>query len=105
MQMGHQCAAWDAVLRGPAIAAALPHGSVAPELARRDAALSYRPVRATLALDDWPQASRPDLDRARRLSLPRNPDSVLYFNLDSSTQHRHHSGDSTYDRYRPGNHW
>lgn len=50
------------------------------EYARRDGALAVAgEARPLLATDQWPQAARPDLDYDRRVRLPSDPGSVLYF--------------------------
>ncbi len=110
MHLGSSGAAWDAVLPGPLVSAAGLTPEYSPEFARRDAALSHRPNTAVVALDDWPQRARPDLDRARRFNMPRNADAVLYFDLEQPASRHHHHNDRRndwppYDRYRPGNHW
>jgi len=70
-------ASWDAVLPGPMLAQAAIAGG--PESHRRNDGLSYRPYDAVTAMDDWPTRTRPDLSRWRRITLPRDANSVLYF--------------------------
>lgn len=102
---GHQGAAWESVMPGPAFAAVMPGA----EYSRRDAELSYRPNTALRAIDAWPQREQPDLGRWRTLRLPRDADSIIYF--DQTRQDRRPSSDGDrrgggeYDRYRRGGQW
>lgn len=46
---------------------------------RRDAAMSYRSDGPLLASGEWPEPSRPSLDRPRYIELPKRPETLLYF--------------------------
>ncbi|MGE3106747.1 MAG: hypothetical protein AB7G11_14825 [Phycisphaerales bacterium] len=46
---------------------------------RRDTLIAAREASVPEASTDWPQASRPTLERARTLFLQTRPESVLYF--------------------------
>ncbi|MBL8991182.1 MAG: hypothetical protein JNJ48_06340 [Phycisphaerae bacterium] len=64
----------DAALYGP------EEGGEGWEYARRDGALAVAgEARPLLATEQWPQAARPELDFDRRLRLPADPGSLLYF--------------------------
>lgn len=99
---------WEAVLPGPAVTeVALAAG---PEAARRNDALSYRPYDAVAALDSWPERTQPELSRWRRLYLPRDARSIIYFEQ-GTREHRHPSYSRDrydhaprYDRYGRGGH-
>lgn len=97
---------WDAVLPGPMLAEVALAGG--PESARRNDGLSYRPYDAVTAMDDWPSRTRPDLSRWRRLSLPRDANSVLYFEQGQQRQNSGYDGyggsygSPRYDRYGRG---
>ncbi|GAB4383357.1 MAG: hypothetical protein Kow0022_02980 [Phycisphaerales bacterium] len=98
---GHQAAAWESVLPGPMFASVMP----GPESARRDAELSYRPNSPLRAIDSWPERERPDLSRWRILRLPRDADSVIYFEQTPRPRQPWADDDSRaspYDRYRRG---
>ncbi|MBC7772822.1 MAG: hypothetical protein H7210_10035 [Pyrinomonadaceae bacterium] len=57
-----------------------------PELAeawegRRDSAIQPRLDQPVLATAEWPEAPRASLDRYRYISIPRQPENILYFRL------------------------
>ena len=72
---------WEAVLPSPGTVQALGSFDARQyaEFSRNDAKLSPRPVQARLATNQWPEAPRASLSRARRLYLETRPDQVLYF--------------------------
>ncbi len=87
---------------GPLVSNANAHLPGA-EFDRRDAALSHRPIEAVTALDAWPTRHQPDLSRSRRLYLPRDAQSVLYFEQERSI--RSWTGRTSapqYNRYQRG---
>lgn len=102
MLAGAATTSWEAVLPGPTVSsvnADLPGA----EYARRDAALSHRPVAALTAIDAWPSRTSPDLARSRRLYLPRDERSLLYFEQERSNRSSSYDqGSPRYDRYRRG---
>ena len=49
------------------------------EVARRNDALNMRTPRATLASDQWPESPKPNLRYDRRLYLPANDRTYIYF--------------------------
>lgn len=56
------------------------HPADLPEYARRDGALAVAGADGPLlATSQWPQATRPDLDFNRYISLPSQPGTYLYF--------------------------
>lgn len=63
---------WDGVMPGEFLA----DGS---DLSRRDASLNPQSPEPLLASTQWPNASRPTFERARRVTLPRNARTVLEF--------------------------
>ena len=75
--------AWEAVFL-PAETAAASDAALASGSdfeaweTRNDHRLSVRTDRSTLASDDWPDTSRPTLERARYIYLQRQPESILY---------------------------
>jgi hypothetical protein len=46
---------------------------------RRDAQLSLRSSEPFLATNQWPEADQPSLDNPRYISLPKRPETLLYF--------------------------
>lgn len=46
---------------------------------RRDSAMAARVDGPMLATDEWPDATRPSLDRMRYLSLPTRSETMIYF--------------------------
>jgi hypothetical protein len=77
-------ARWEAVLLPEATAQDL--GDYVPGTGggawwdeRRDAAMSYRTDEPLLASGQWPEPSRPSLDRPRYIELPKRPETLLYF--------------------------
>lgn len=71
---------WSAVLPSPVVSqeAMIEPGDAL--YGRRDATLAIRADDPLMGVEaSWPEATRPSLDRTRRLNLWRSPESVLYF--------------------------
>lgn len=106
MMVGAGESSWDAVLPGPMLADAALAGG--PENDRRNDGLSYRSYDAVTAMDSWPTRTRPDLSRWRRLSLPRDAHSVIYFEQGERSRgsgyhgYDRYGGSPRYDRYGRG---
>ncbi len=66
------------VFEGEAVLAARGDGPVHVS-AWRDASLSIRPVEGQWEDAMWPTERRPSLWRTRRIQMPRNADSVIFF--------------------------
>ena len=77
--VGRQGASSILVFDGPGVVERLAGAEPGFELTRRDSTLSARPVTAMSAVDEWPTAARPSLDRARRLYLRDRSRTILYF--------------------------
>lgn len=79
-----------AVFAMPAVAERLSDEqlSALPEYARRDADLIGSRAGPMLATAQWPQAPAPSLRDRHYLSLPRNPETYLFFEpLDTGRDH------------------
>lgn len=88
---------WELVLESPSASAISYAAADRPELSRRNETLNLAVNKATLANDRWPEDPRPNLRYDRRISLPRDDRSYLYF--DRSYER---SGYRSHYRYRIG---
>jgi len=55
---------------------------------RRDAALGLSSPASLFDADAWESAPRPDLDRVRRVNVPRTPETYIYFQKERSRYER-----------------
>lgn len=72
---GRQGGSWDLVLAGPRVASA----AEGPENRRRDDALQWTAPESTLTRTLASPYGPPDLVRARRLMMPRDPYGYIYY--------------------------
>lgn len=77
---------WELVFESPSAASTSYAASDRPEMTRRNNAMNIAVNTPTLATDRWPEDPRPNLRYDRRIYLPTNERTYLYF-------------DSTYQRY------
>lgn len=77
---------WELVFESPSAAATSYAIAERPEMTRRNDAMNIAVNTPTLATDLWPEDPRPNLRNDRRIYLPANDRTYLYF-------------DSTYQRY------
>lgn len=52
---------------------------VRPEMTRRNASMNIADTGARLASDEWPEAARASLRHERRVYLPRDERTILFF--------------------------
>lgn len=96
-----QAQSWETVFASPSVlfAGAGGAGDVDAnqgwEYARNDHRLNARTDSYLSASSEWPERERPRLDRARRISLPRDANQIIYFRTES--EFRSTGGRSTSD--------
>lgn len=95
-------ARWTAVM-SPGVAEA---SAGAWEGSRNDLALGVSVEHALTAADQWPERAQPSLYHARRLSLPRSADQILYFPRVEGHHGRYgHGHHHHYGHVAPGRWW
>lgn len=82
LSAGSQGGSWEAVFPSPYVAQRVAAGDAYPEYSRSDARLGVRSAQPVLATNEWPERARPDLLRARRITLETNPNQVLVLPLE-----------------------
>lgn len=83
-------ASWDLVMASPAVQDEQLAGGW--EQDRNNDRLAIASNNASLASDEWPEDARPSLDNARRLYLPQNPNTILYYSNDRGQWRRSGGG-------------
>lgn len=77
--MGPSGNTWELVIESPEAGAIAYTPAARPEMTRRNASMNIADTSARLATDLWPEAPRPSLRHDRRISLPRDEGTYLYF--------------------------
>lgn len=94
-----------AVFSGPEVAWAMSDTPewVRPEYARNDGALALREPRALTAIDEWPQPAPPSIERQRRTTISRSPETIIFFapprHAAPRPHHRPHAPDAGRRQY------
>jgi len=69
----------EVIFAGAGLVGSIDAAGSGPEADRRDASLAMREPPTLFALDAWPEAPRPTLAYPRRITLPRQAETVLIF--------------------------
>ena len=83
-------ATWNLVMPSPEVQDAQAAGDW--EHSRNNGVLAARSNDPRLASSEWPEDPQPSLDDARRLSLPQNSNSVLYYSDERREWRRRSTG-------------
>ncbi len=70
---------WELVFESPSAASTSYAAAERPEITRRNDAMNIAVNTPTLATDRWPEDPRPNLRYDRRIYLPTNERTYLYF--------------------------
>lgn len=63
-----------------------------PEMSRRNASMNIADTGARLASDEWPEAARASLRHDRRVYLPRDARTILFFETELDRQSSRYRG-------------
>ena len=79
---------WELVFESPSASATSYAVADRPEMTRRNEAMNIMDTGPTLATDRWPESPRPSLNHDRRIYLPRDSGSYLYFDRSYRSTYR-----------------
>jgi hypothetical protein len=92
------------VFNGPAVVAAMADTPdwARPEYARNDRHLTSREPRALTAIDEWPQPAPPSIEKQRRTTISRSPQTIIIYGRGAPRGGEHRPGpDRGRQRYEP----